>query len=156
MTHILTKCIDFFHPPVKRFMPIVTFRYAVCGSVNTILGLLIYYIFYHVVFDRSNFNLGFFALKPHIAALLVSGTFTYCFGFILNKFIVFVESNLRGRVQLFRYFLSFAFNLFVNFIMLKLLVEVCMWDAFVSQLMTTVLVILISYLTQKYFTFKTK
>ena len=156
MTHILTKCIDYFHPPFKRIMPVVTFRYAVCGSVNTMLGLIMYYIFYHFVFNQSVFELGFIAFKPHIAALLVSGSFTFCFGFVLNKFLVFVESNIKGRVQLFRYFLSFAFNLFFNFVVLKLLVEVCKWGAFVSQVATTILVILISYITQKYFTFRTK
>lgn len=122
--------------------------------MNTVLGLLVYYLSYHFIFDKVNFNLGIMVFKAHMAALFLSGTFSFCFGFIINKFVVFVESNLRGRVQLFRYFLSFAFNITLNYFMLKLLVESFQWDAFLSQLITTFFVILASFITQKYFTFK--
>lgn len=150
----LTAFIDFFHPLFSRWMDIITYRYAVCGSVNTLSGLFIYYIGYHFIFNRTNLELGFYALKPHIAALFISGTFTFCFGFILNKFVVFVESNIKGRVQLFRYFLSFVFNLGLNYCMLKLLVDLLNFEAFISQLVTTAVIIAVSYITQKYFTFK--
>jgi len=69
---------------------------------------------------------------------------------------VFVDSNLRGRIQLFRYFLSFAFNLVINYGLLKLFVEVLDMNALLSQLITTCIVILISYLSQKHFSFKVK
>jgi hypothetical protein len=154
MKQTVTSFIDFFYPPFKKWMPLVTFRYAACGGGNTLMALAIYSIGYHHVFNKSNFNLGLITFKPHIAALFLASTFSFSIGFFLNKYVVFVESNLRGRVQLFRYFLSFAFNLCLNFIMLKLLVEVFFWGAIVSQFITTALVIAVSYVTQKYFTFK--
>jgi len=135
-------------------MPLLTFRYAVCGAVNTLLGLAVYYVSFYFLFDQMNVNLGFMVFKAHMAALFLSGTLSFCFGFVINKFVVFVESNLRGRVQLFRYFLSFAFNLTLNYFMLKWLVESLQWDAFLSQLLTTFVVIMASFITQKYFTFK--
>jgi putative flippase GtrA len=150
----VTKFVDWFYPPFRRVMPLLTFRYAVCGAVNTLLGLLVYYLSYHFLFDQVNVDLGIVVFKAHMAALFVSGSFSFCFGFIINKFVVFVESNLRGRVQLFRYFLSFSFNLTLNYFMLKLLVENFRWDAFLSQLITTFFVIMASFITQKYFTFK--
>ena len=72
------------------------------------------------------------------------------------KFVVFVDSNLKGRIQLFRYFLSFVFNLTLNYCLLKLFVEVLHWDAILSQFITTCIIVLISYLSQKHFTFKIK
>ena len=156
MKKSITSFLDFFHPPFSRIMPIETFRYAVCGSVNTLFGLFIYYISYHYIFKRDVFHFSLFALKPHIAALFLSGIVTFSIGFILNKFIVFTGSNLRGRIQIFRYFLSFLFNLILNFVMLKLLVEILHLEAFVSQLMTTLVVIAVSYLSQKHFSFKVK
>lgn len=155
MKNVFLKSIDIFYPLAKKIMPLQTFRYAVCGGINTLLGLLIYFILYHFVFEKLVVDVGFFAFKPHMAALLLSGLFSFCFGFVLNKYIVFTDSSLKGRIQLFRYLMAFLLNLVLNYFMLKLLVEVLVWDAFVSQLITTLLIIAISYLSQKHFSFKT-
>lgn len=68
----------------------------------------------------------------------------------------FLQVQQKGQHQLFRYFLSFSFNLVLNYLMLKLLVEILTWDALLSQLLTTALVITVSYLSQKHFSFKVK
>jgi putative flippase GtrA len=137
-------------------MPLQTFRYAACGGGNVCLGLFIYFVGYRYIFAKQIFDFGFFAFKPHIAALFLSSGFTFIIGFVLNRYVVFTSSNLRGRIQLFRYFLSFAFNLLVNYALLKLMVEVLHWNVLLSQAVTTVIVIVISYLTQRHFTFRVK
>lgn len=152
----IIRFIDFFYPPFRKFMPEQTFRYAACGGANTVLGLAIYFVFYQFVFKGEDFDFGFYAFKPHIAALFVSFCINFIVGFLLMKYVVFVDSNLRGRIQLLRYFLSFAFNLVINYGLLKLFVEVLGMNALLSQLITTCIVILISYLSQKHFTFKVK
>lgn len=149
------KLIDFFYPLAKKIMPLQTFRYAVCGGINTFLGLFIYFVCYHYIFQKILVNIGFMVFKPHMAALFVAGFFSFTIGFILNKYIVFTISSLKGRIQLFRYLLSFLFNLALNYCMLKLFVEIFSWDAFLSQLLTTGFIVAISYLSQKHFTFKT-
>ena len=156
MKNNFIKLLDFFYPVFKRIMPLQTFRYAACGGANTILGLFIYYIGYHFIFDKSIFNIGFLVFKPHMAALFLSGFFSFFLGFVLNKYIVFTESNLQYRVQLFRYFISFGLNIIINYFMLKLLIEGLNWYPFLSQVFTTIIIIIISYLTQKRFTFKTR
>lgn len=156
MKDSLTGILDFFYPPFKRFMPLQTFRYAACGGGNTLLGLFIYVIGYQYIFDKEIFHIGFFAFKPHIAALLLSGIVTFTVGFLLSKYVVFTGSNMKGRVQLFRYFLTFFLNLCINYLMLKLLVELFGLNPLVSQLITIVVVVTISYLSQKHFTFRTK
>jgi putative flippase GtrA len=156
MKHYITAIIDFFYPPFRKIMPLQTFRYAACGGGNALFGLFTYIIGYQYVFAQQVFDFGFFAFKPHIAALFLSSTITFIIGFVLNRYVVFTESYLRGRIQLFRYFLSFAFNLVVNYGMLKLLVELMHWNALVSQVITIALVISISYFTQRHFTFRIK
>jgi putative flippase GtrA len=148
--------IDFFYPLFKKFMPLQTFRYAVCGGSNTLLGLLIYYIGFYHIFDKENFDAGIIVFKPHNASLFLAGCFSFTIGFILNKFIVFSDSYLRGRIQLFRYFLSFILNLIINYFLLNLFVEYLHIDAFLSQIIATIIVIIISFFTQKRFTFKTE
>lgn len=156
MKNSITHIVDLFYPLFSRLMPKLTYRYAACGGINTLLGLLVYYVGYHFLFEKNVFQWWIFAFKPHVAALFLAGWISFCLGFLLNKYVVFVESNLRGRVQLFRYAMAFLLNLLLNFLLLKFLVEVLIWDAFVSQLVTTFFVILLSYLVQKNFTFKIK
>ena len=156
MRNSINQFLDFFYPIFKRFMPIETFRYAACGGINTMSGLLVWYVCYHFVFSRMVVNLVFYSFESYTLALLVSSSYSFTLGFLLNKYVVFTSSNLKGRIQLFRYFLSFAFNLMLNYFLLKLFVEKFTWDAFLSQLLTTVVVIAVSYFSQKHFTFKIK
>ena len=148
--------IDFFYPPFRKLMPEQTFRYAACGGVNTVLGLALFKILLVYVFKFQNVDLGFYTLKPHNAALFISFCVNFLIGFILMKYVVFVDSNLKGRIQLFRYLLSFLLNLTLNYFILKVFVEVFGWWPFLSQCITTVIIVTISYLSQKHFTFKVK
>lgn len=153
--NLITSFIDFFHPPFKKWMPLQTFRYAACGGGNTVLGFLIYTLGFTIIFKGKVFDFGFYALKPHVASLLLAFLINFPVGFLLMKYVVFVDSNLRGRVQLFRYFFVFLSNLVLNYLVLKLLVEYLHWNAIFSQVLATAIVILTSYILQRYFTFKT-
>ncbi len=148
--------IDFFYPPFRRFMPEQTFRYAACGGGNTVLGLALFKILLLFFFKDENVELGFYALKPHNAALFITSCVNFLVGFALMKYVVFVDSNLRGRIQLFRYGLAFLLNLTLNYFILKIFVEVFGWWPFLSQCLTTVIIVTISYLSQKHFSFRTK
>jgi len=72
------------------------------------------------------------------------------------RYVVFVDSNLKGRIQFFRYGLTFVFNLVLNYFLLKIFVEVFGWWPFLSQCLTTLIIVTISYLSQKHFSFKKK
>lgn len=154
MKNLIISVIDFFYPPFRKLMPLQTFRYAACGGGNTLLGLMVYSLSFRYILNEQDLNLGFYAFKAHIAALIFSFSINFPLGFILMKYVVFDESNIRGRIQLFRYFIFFVFCLFLNYILLKLLVEALHWYAIVAQVVTTVIVVCVSYLTQKHFTFK--
>jgi putative flippase GtrA len=150
----ITDIIDFFYQPFKKWLPLQTFRYASCGGGNTLLGFLLYTFSYKFIFKEQVFSLGFYAFKPHIAALIFSFLINFPVGFMLMKYVVFVDSNISGRVQLFRYFFVFLSNLILNYFLLKLLVEYLHINAIIAQVMSTAVVITISYLLQRHFTFK--
>ncbi|MEO5684367.1 MAG: GtrA family protein [Chitinophagaceae bacterium] len=150
----VTALIDFFYQPFKKWLPLQTFRYASCGGANMVLGFLLYTFSYKFMFREKVFSLGFYAFKPHIASLILSFLVSFPVGFFLNKYVVFVDSNIRGRIQLFRYFFVFVSNLFINYLLLKILVEYSHVNAILSQVVSTVVVVTISYLLQRHFTFK--
>ncbi len=148
--------LDFFYPLFRRFMPLQTFRYLVTGSINTLLGIVVYFISYSFCFQGTVFNLGFYAFKAHSAALLASFMVTFPLGFFFSKFVVFSDSHLRSRIQLFRYLMICVFNLFLNYLLLKVQVEVLLIDPLLAQFFTVTGVVIFSYLAQRNFSFKNK
>ena len=146
--------IDFFYPPFRRFMNLQTFRYAASGGGNVLLCFLIYTLSYKFLIFGEEFDFGFYAFKGHVAALFVSFCITFPIGFFMSKYVVFNDSNMKGHIQLFRYFMVCMFNLALNYLLLKILVERLGMDAILSQVITIVVVVVISYLAQRNFSFK--
>jgi putative flippase GtrA len=148
--------LDFFYPMFSRVMDRQTFRYAACGGTNTLLDIFIYFIAYNFILHKEVVHLGFTAISPHIAAFLIAFLVSFPTGFFLMRTVVFTESNLRGRIQLFRYFVLVVCCLFLNYVFIKLFVEQFHLYPTVAKILTTVIVVGFSYLSQKHFTFKVK
>ncbi|MES1215649.1 MAG: GtrA family protein [Bacteroidota bacterium] len=147
--------IDFFYPPFRKLMNLQTFRYAACGSGNVVLGLILYTVMYKYILKEETLHFGFYAFKAHVAALFTGSLICFFVGFFLMKFVVFNNSILRTRVQFFRYLMQWLFFLMVNYILLKIFVERFHIYPVFAQILTTAIVVLFSYLSQKYYTFKT-
>ncbi|MFM8592752.1 MAG: GtrA family protein [Sphingomonadales bacterium] len=154
VAHTLLLVLDFFYGPFRKFMPLQTFRYAASGGGNMILGFLVYSIGYTHLFKGQTFLLPFYAFKPHSASLLLSFCVTFPVGFFMSKYVVFADSDIRGRIQLFRYLMVCLFNLVLNYLLLKLLVERFGLFPVLAQLLTVALVVSFSYLAQRNFSFK--
>lgn len=131
-----------------------TFRYAVCGGANTFLDIFVYFLAYNYILNKQVLHLGFISFKPHIAAFIISFLISFPTGFMLMRYVVFPGSVLHGRVQLFRYFLLVLTCIILNYIFIRLFVERFHLYPTVSKIITTVIVVSFSYLTQKNFTFK--
>ena len=146
--------IDFFYPPFRKLMNLQTFRYAASGGGNVVLGFLIYTISFKYLFQEKEFHFDFYALKGHTAALFLSFCVTFPIGFFMSKYVVFSDSNMKGRIQLFRYFMICMFNLALNYILLKILIEKFRLDEIFAQVITIVIVVVFSYLAQRNFSFR--
>jgi putative flippase GtrA len=146
--------IDYFHPPFRKLMPLQTFRYAACGGANTLLDIVLYYLSYNFLLKKQILYTPVGAISPYIAAFLIAFCVSFPTGFYLNRHVVFPGSTLRGRVQLWRYFLLVLVCIVLNYVFIKLFVEQFHIYPTIAKILTTVIVISFSYLTQKYFTFK--
>jgi putative flippase GtrA len=151
---LVLPVIDFFYPPFRKLMGLQTFRYAASGGINTVLGYVIFYIGFKFIFREQPVDLGFYGFEAHSAALLLSFCICFPFGFFLMKYVVFSDSKMKGRVQLFRYFMLYVFNLGLNYVLLRLFVESLKIYPTFAQVITTVIIVLFSYVAQRNFTFK--
>ncbi|NSL90153.1 GtrA family protein [Chitinophaga sp. Mgbs1] len=154
MRSIILQIIDFFYQPFARFMPRQTFRYLACGGGNTALDIFLYFICYNFVLHQQMVVTPVINISAHIAALFMSMAVTFPTGFLLSKYVVFSDSNLRGRVQLFRYFVLVGICVLLNYALMKLFVDRLHFYPTIGKICTTALVVTFSYLTQKKFTFK--
>lgn len=154
LSKFILTLLDLIYPYFKRLMPVQTFRYAACGGGNTLLGLTVFFVSYNYGLQKQMMHLPFVTISPHIVAMLLSFLVTFPLGFYLARNVVFSGSVLRGRQQLARYFATALGSVFFNYINLKILVDMLHFYPTISQIINTVIVIVFSYLMQKYFAFK--
>lgn len=153
--HILSF-IDFFHRPLSRWVDRNTFRYIACGGTNTLLDILIFFLAFHLLLRQNDLILwsGTLTISSHIAAFLIAFSVSFPIGFILSKYIVFPHSTIRGRIQLLRYALMVASCILLNYVFLHLFVGYFGWYPTPSKVITTGLVAVFSYISQRNFTFQ--
>lgn len=153
----ILSVIDFFYPLFRRVFPLQTFRYAVCGGGNMLLGVFLFSGFLHFVYHKSLVHLPFgLVLTPEIASLASQFCITFPIGFYLSMFVVFPGSTLRRRVQLIRYFTIAASNILFNSLLLKLFVQVFHWYPTPSYILNVSIIVTYTYFSQRYFTFRQK
>lgn len=148
--------IDTFYPLVKSFMPLTTYRYAACGAFNTVFAIALYFIGNKFIFKGQNVDLGFMVMDGAVAPdYLFAIWIAFPVAFYLGKYVVFQESNLRRRVQVFRFLLVTIGNMVINYVGLKIFTRV--FDPYytVGKIATSVVVIIYSYIAQRNFSFKT-
>jgi putative flippase GtrA len=150
----ILSLVDFFYPPFRRFMNLQTFRYAACGGGNTALNILVFFISHNFILQKEVVYLGPLAISSHVAAFIIAFLITFPLGFYLSMFVVFQGSYLRKRIQLIRYLMVALACIILNYVFLKLFVDVLQFYPTPSMILTTIIVITFSYLSQKHFSFK--
>src|SRR5688572_17206804 len=116
----INAVLDSTYPFFRKLMPPQTFRYAACGGGNTLLDIFLYFICYNFILKKAILYTPFGAISPHIAAFLMAFCVSFPTGYLLNRYIVFPGSVLKGRVQLFRYFMLVVLCICLNYVFIKL------------------------------------
>lgn len=156
MGDFLSRLIDLFYvKPLRRLVPHETFRYAATGGLNMALDVAIYFVMFHYVLQKQDTSIfGLVVVSAPVMAFAVAFAATFVTGFWLTRTLAFGGSKLCGATQLFRYAQVVALNLLVNYLGIKLLVDI--WDLFPtpSYLFLKFVTIAVSYVASKYYTFR--
>ena len=160
MRKALLRIIDFFYPPFSRWVSLHTFRYMAAGGSTATSGIITYYIAYNWILHQQDVHLSI-PLLPNLitaptAALAIESVITFFIGFTLNKYLIFTKSDLKGRIQLFRYGSVVATNVLLNYALLKVLVDAFGFYPTISKIIITAILTFFSYFSQKHFSFKVK
>ncbi len=152
----IIRVIDWFYiRPIASMVSRQTFRYGVCGAITyLLLDPLLYFLIYNYVVAHRVVSLGFVALSPYIAAMVLVFPITFFNGFWLNRNVAFRRSTVPTHMQLLRYTLSIGGSILLNYLGLKFFVEVCSIWPTPSKVLTTFVTVIYSFLAAKYFTFR--
>ncbi len=147
--------VDFFYPPFSKYMSIRLFRYAVTGGSNLVFDWILFFLTFHFLLEKQMLHLGPVTLSSHIATKFVVFPITFITGFLLQKYVTFQASDIKGRVQFVRYISVVLGNLLINYLGLKLLVDVVgITYPSIANIIVTIFTVVFSYISQKKFTFK--
>ncbi|MEE1945009.1 GtrA family protein [Pedobacter sp. KR3-3] len=148
--------IDFFYPPFKNWFSLHTFRYMASGGITAATGIVGYFVIYNYILHQQDVQVGSYLITAHIAALAIESVCTFIVGFALNKYLVFTQSTLKGRIQLFRYATVVSTNILLNYALMKILVEGFQFYPTIAKALITIVLAVFSYFLQKYFSFRVK
>ncbi len=156
---LITYILDFFYPLVGKIIPKKTYYYAACGGGNLLLSWLLFFVFYQFVFDKKMFPIQLpldqtFVVTAYTLSSVSCFIISFTIGFLLMKYVVFTGSELKGRVQLFRYALSSALSGVLSWLILKLFVEYLTIYPSIANVLASCIVVIFSYLMQRNFSFK--
>ncbi len=157
--HIVLAVIDFFHTPFARWIDKRTFRYLACGGSGAMLNIGVYYLSYHFLFHEMDVSTHLAimpVMRAAVAAAIVAFFVSTPYGFLMSRYIVFQESNLKGRVQIFRYLLTVAACAVLTYFFIPFFHYTCGIYATPSSILTNIVVAVFSYMAQRFFTFKVK
>ena len=156
LVKLIHSFLDFFYPLFKRFFDRTTYYYAVCGVSNLVLSWFLFFIFYQFLFKKENwhFPLVNFTLSSYTMTAFLCFIISFSIGFTLLKYVVFTKSQLNGTTQLFRYAVSALITSFTSWILLKLLIESFHFFPSIANIVSSCIVVVISYLLQRKFSFR--
>ena len=96
-----------------------------------------------------------FYITGEVTAYIIAFCISFPIGFVLSRYIVFPESNLHGRVQFFRYAMATVTLILVTYVLIKVFaITLSMVRADVSYIFVMIITAILSYLSQRFFTFK--
>ena len=140
--------------PLRGLISRDLFGYGLCGAVNMTLDIVWYFLIYHYVVRENYVDLGFVVMSPHILSLFIVFPITFFTGFWLNRNVAFRVTNISSRKQLVRYALSVVGSILINYVCMKIFVEVCLIWPTPSKMLTTAVSVVYSFLAAKYYTFR--
>ena len=101
-----------------------------------------------MIVEQLNFS-------ARVATYLLTFCVNFPIGFLLSSYVVFPESQIHGRVQLFRYSLATLTFLLLGFVLTQVFkIIVPFIPAGICNIFVALIFTFLSYLSQRFFTFK--
>lgn len=159
MKSIIQWILDLIYPLFKKVLPYQLYAYLGVGAMNTVLNILIFAVCYQFILPKAGISINGFLVASYTISLLIAFIITIPTGFWLAKYFAFNQqqgNQQKSNKQLLRYFLVVLQGLGSDYLIMKGLIVFLNFYPTVAKIVSTVVVLTLNYLLQKYFTFKVK
>lgn len=131
--------------PLKLFFRIPEkIRFLLIGGANTVIGFFVFSALYMLFQEHIHYLL----------ILILSNFIAVIFAFLMLKFLVF-QTKKNYLKEFVRCYITYLGMLILNMILLYLCSDILIMPVIFSQFLITLLLVVISYLSHKHFSFKT-
>ena len=152
---IISAVLKWVYPFFKNLMPYEVFAYLAVGAGNTLLNIFLFVLFYQVLLAEKMYAIFSFPFESYTVALIIAFVLTVPTGFWLSKTFAFTSAPKKQNAkQLTKYFLVVLQGLLSDYLIFKFFIVVFGMHPTAAKIISTVIVLTLNYLLQKYFTFK--
>jgi putative flippase GtrA len=140
---------------IRRVIRNKLVRYFMSAGIATFVDIFVYFLAYNYLFQKQDiqFTSQLVVSAPTIS-LVISFTCGLITNFIITKYLVFTDSDLRGIHQLARYVLVAVFVLLLNYLMMSFLIKVLGWYPTFSRVASAITIGMLSFVIHKAFSFR--
>lgn len=140
---------------IRKILNNKIIRYFFSAGFATVVDVFVYFITFNYILHKQDIPLyDPWLLTAPIASLICSYSFGLMTNFLITKYMVFTESDLRGRHQLMRYLLVAFLILILNYLFMKFLINILEWYPTVSRIISALTIGIISFIIHKFYSFK--
>ncbi|MFC5624362.1 GtrA family protein [Algoriphagus winogradskyi] len=161
MISLLSRAIEaflqLFYPLFRKWLAYDVYAYLAVGAINTALNILLFAVLYEFILPKEGWVILDYSIASYTLALLIAFFVTIPTGFWLSKNFAFKSAPSGGKKttkQLFKYILVVGQGLGSDYLILKGLIVFFEMEPTLAKIFSTVIVLTVNFLLQKYFTFK--
>ena len=140
---------------LQNFLDNKVIRYFFSAGMATGVDVTAYFMCYNYIFlktDQDIFNL--IVLSAPTASLAISYSLGLMTNFLITKYMVFTESDLRGIHQLMRYIIVAILILILNYLLMSFLISGLEWYPTISRIISAVSIGFLSFVIHKLYSFR--
>jgi putative flippase GtrA len=155
----ITHLLKLLYPVFKKWLPYQVFAYLAIGALNTLLNIVLFAVFYQIILPEPGITVNNYLVASYTIALMIAFVLTVPTGFWLSKNFAFIDAanNVKeNKKQFGKYFLVVLQGLGSDYLIMKTLIVFLGIYPTVAKVISTVIVLTLNFLLQKYFTFKNK
>jgi len=140
---------------IRRVINNKIVRYFFSAGIATVVDVTVYFVTFNYILQKQDLPfIDPLVITAPIGSLVVSYSCGLMTNFIITKYMVFTESDLRGRHQLLRYLQVAAIILVLNYFFMKFLIHILEWYPTISRIVSALTIGMLSFLFHKFYSFK--
>jgi putative flippase GtrA len=130
-------------------------RYFFSAGIATVVDVVVYYLVYNHVLHQEELTVSHAMIfKAPTVALTCSYACGLITNFTITKYFVFHESELSGRIQLFRFILVAFVVLIANYYFMYFLINILGWFPTLSRAVSAISIGIFSFVAHRFFSFR--